>query len=102
MTENRGMLFHHGVLALYDGKPILQPQERAFEELVGQPGDKHRCGGDDDVYQYCGSGFRQLYAGVAIERGETEYQQRMDDIDAVGYLSNEIAHFVFQIDDGVV
>lgn len=26
----------------------------------------------------------------------------MDDIDTVGYLSNEIAHFVFHIDDGVV
>lgn len=85
-----------------NSETALDPQERTLEEVVGEPSEEYGGKGYDNVYEYSGDAVRQVDSHAAVESRQEEYQQRMDDIDAVGYLSNEIAHFVFQIDDGVV
>ena len=87
---------------MHDGETALNPQERTLEEAVGEPGEEYGGKGDDDVYECSGEAVRQVDFHAAVGSRQEKYQQRMDDIDAVGYLSNEVAHFVLQVDDGVV
>ena len=85
-----------------DGKTVLHPQEGTFKEPVRQPGCKY-CGYcDDAINQYGADSLGELDAGVAIEGGKAEYQQRMDDIDTVGYLAHEVTHTILKVDYGVV
>ena len=87
---------------MYDSEAVLQPQERALVETVGQPGDEDGCERDEDIDEDDSQAIGQGKTPTAEESRQKEYQQRMDNIDAIGYFAHEVTKSVLKVYNGTI
>ena len=87
---------------MYDSKAILQSQQRAFIEMVGQPGNEDGRERDEDIDEDDSQTIDQWNVPTAEESRQKEYQQRMNNIDSIGYLAHESTKSVFNVYDRAI